>query len=558
MSAAFAWIIWCPLAGACALLVLPRRWTGGIVAVTSVATLAAVATLAWLVSSSGPQRHVVGNWPPPLGILLYADGLSVIMLLITAAVGLAVTVYAFGYFDPPAGSSLSSGEGGPERERPVRPRWLAEEASDQGNRGRAGRPRSGSLPPPERSGSAGVSGTSQSAFSQWTPADGFWPMWLFLWTGLNGLFVAGDIFNLYVTLEILSLTAVALVIVGGGRSVLEAAMRYLLAAFLGALLYLLGVSFVYAAIDTVDMGLIAQRATASPVMLGALALMTVGLAVKAALFPLHGWLPTAHAGAPAPVSALLSGLVIKASFYLVARLWLQVLPGVVTLPAAQLIGALGAGAVIWGSIQAIRQSNLKLLIAHSTVAQVGYLFLTIPLVLSAAPGAISSSLGWDGGVLQVLAHASAKAAMFLAAGSFMRALGHDRFREFGGVAALLPMSTAAFGLASLSIMGLPPSGGFSAKWLMLSAALESGQWWWAAIFIVGGLLAAIYIFRAVSALLAPGSAADALAARPVGKRMEAPALALAVLSLGLGFGAPQVLDLLHLGSDRVWSNGAAP
>ena len=226
----------------------------------------------------------------------------------------------------------------------------------------------------------------------------------------------------------------------------------------------------------------------------AVGLMTAGLALKAALFPLHFWLPRAHAAAPTPVSALLSALVVKAPLYVLLRLWLGPFA---TVPAAvgELLGLLGAAAILWGSVQALRQQRLKLLIAYSTVAQVGYLFLFFPLAdAKSVPGAI---------VLFIVGHALAKAAMFLAAGNVLHALGHDRIAELDRVAGRLPLSLAAFGVAGVCIVGLPPSGNFAAKWLLADAAFDSGSWWWAVVIIVGSLLSAAYVFRVVGHAFTP-------------------------------------------------------
>ena len=210
--------------------------------------------------------------------------------------------------------------------------------------------------------------------------------------------------------------------------------------------------------------------------------MTAGLLAKTALFPLHLWLPPAHANAPAPASAVLSGLVVKGSFFLTVRLWFYVLPALPVIGFDAVLGALGSAAVVFGSVLALRQPRLKLLIAYSTVAQIGYLFLIFPL--GSGTHAWTAD-GWNGGVMQVLAHAFAKAAMFLAAGLIYESLGHDRIAKFSGAARAMPMTFLTLGLGGLSLMGLPPSGGFAAKWLYLRASVASGQWAWALVLLVG-------------------------------------------------------------------------
>ena len=222
--------------------------------------------------------------------------------------------------------------------------------------------------------------------------------------------------------------------------------------------------------------------------------MTMGLLAKTALFPLHLWLPPAHAGAPAPGSAVLSALVVKGSFFLIVRLWFDAMPGLMDLAAAQMLGTLGSGAILFGSMLALRQKRLKLLIAYSTIAQIGYLFFIFPLALGAAASNPWSGFAWTGGWLQLFSHAFAKAAMFMAAGLIAETLGHDRIAQFGGIGRVLPITMFTFGLAGLSLMGVPPSGGFVAKVLLLRASVMEGQWWWAAVMLVGGLLAGGYVF----------------------------------------------------------------
>ncbi len=172
-------------------------------------------------------------------------------------------------------------------------------------------------------------------------ASRFWPLWLLLLGALNALFLSADIFNLYVTLELMGLAAVSLTALTGSRNALGGAMRYLLATLLGSLLYLLGVALLYHGFGSVDIALLAARVEAVPVAWAALGLMTAGLLLKTALFPMHFWLPPAHASAPAPVSALLSALVVKASFYILLRLWLTVFAPLGAEFVSLLLGLLG-------------------------------------------------------------------------------------------------------------------------------------------------------------------------------------------------------------------------
>ncbi|MDT8364806.1 MAG: proton-conducting transporter membrane subunit [Nitrosomonas sp.] len=372
---------------------------------------------------------------------------------------------------------------------------------------------------------------------------------MFLWTGLNALFLSTDIFNLYVTLELIGLAAVALTALAGSSDALISAMRYLLISLLGSLCYLLGVALLYHTHATVDIALLAARISSHPVtptILIASALITTGLLLKSALFPLHFWLPPAHSSAAAPVSALLSALVIKASFYLLLRLWLELFHPIHTL-MPDVLGWLGGAAILWGSLQALRQVRLKLLIAYSTVAQLGYFFLVFPLA-NGQDDMVSSSV-WQGALYMLLAHALAKSAMFLAAGNIQLFGGHDRILLLDRIAQRLPLTLAAFSLAGISIMGLPPSGGFTGKWLLLEATIAQERWGYATVIVLGGILAAGYIFKVIGHAFTQAQTEEAIPeTRPVPALMEWSALALASGSILLGWYPALLLEWLAIGN----------
>src|SRR5499425_2666551 len=336
-------------------------------------------------------QYLVGGWTPPLGVSFRADGLSAVMIVTSALLICGIGLFARTQFAAPLGA---------EARAPLM----------------------------------------------------FWTLLLAVWGALNAVFISGDLFNLYVALELLTFAAVPLVSLDGRAETLAAALRYLLFALLGSILYLLGVVLLYAAYGTLDIVLLSDRIHAGPITWVAISLMTAGLLAKAALYPFHLWLPPAHAGAPAPASAILSGLVVKAPFFLVVRLWFDVMPRMPERTAAQVLGLLGAAAIIFGSIVALRQARLKLLIAYSTVAQIGYLFLLFPLAIGPETRHPWSTAAWTGGVIQAVSHAFAKAAMFMAAGLIAEAIGHDRITGLGGIGRALPMTVFALGLAGLSLM----------------------------------------------------------------------------------------------------------
>ena len=450
-----------PLLAAGIVLLLGRRAEPWGPLLASTLTALSTILLAHHVRREGPFRHEAGGWGAPLGLELRVDGLASVMLALTAVICLLVAAFSRSLF----------------RVDPRHAPW-------------------------------------------------FWPLFLFLWAGLNLLFATADVFNAYVALEMVSVAAVALVTLEGGAKALSAGLRYLLVALAGSLAYLLAVALLYAEAATLDFALLAEQATAGPTLSLALALATVGLFAKAALFPLHAWLPPAHAAAPAPASALLSALVVKGSFYLLVRLWFEVFSAAGALPGPRtLVGLCGTAAMFWGSILALRQTRLKAMLAHSTVAQLGYLLLLFPLADQAA--------AWTGAATHAAAHALAKAAMFSAAGLIVYAAGHDRVASIGGAAQALPMTVFAFAIAGLSLVGLPPSGGFVAKWLMVSAAFESGRWWWGLVPLLGGLLAAGYVFGVLARAFARPP--RDLSFKPVPLGAELAVLTLAVASMLVGF-----------------------
>ena len=436
----------------------------------------AIAIAAALLQSDSAVVYLLGGWAPPLGIALRADGPSVVMLLAVAVVIGGIGIFACADFTPAPGA--------PEARAPY----------------------------------------------------AFWLLLLAVWGSLNLVFVSGDLFTLYVALELLTFAGVPLVCLDGRGETLRAALRYLLFALFGSLLYLLGAVLLYGAYGTLDIALLAAAVQPGPITWTVLALMTTGLLAKTALFPLHIWLPPAHAGAPAAASAILSALVIKGSWFLTLRIWFDVMPGVVTLPAAQVLGVLGAAAIVVGSIVALRQQRLKLLVAYSTVAQIGYLFLMFPLAYKSGGNTLAEGAGLTGGVLQAVSHATAKASMFMAAGLVYAALGHDRIADMAGVARALPITVLAFALSGIALMGVLPSGAYLAKKLLLEAANDSGQWWWTIVLQGGAVFTAGYVVLVLASVLRHSPEPLAPLKR-VSRLSECAALALAACSLLLALAA---------------------
>jgi multicomponent Na+:H+ antiporter subunit D len=375
----------------------------------------------------------------------------------------------------------------------------------------------------------------------------FWPLWWLLISGLNALFVSGDAFNIYVCLEIIGLSAAALVALQSTRAALEAALRYLLVGLLGSLFYLMAIVIIYRSHGTLDLTQIAASASNGLPDQVAMILITIGLLLKIALFPLHFWLPQAHANAPTPVSAILSALVVKASLYVLIKFWFEVLSESTTFGASQVLGCLGGVAIIYGSWKAYCATQLKVLIAYSTVAQLGYIFLLFPLSEHGINNSSFSGSASQAAVYFIVAHACAKAAMFLSAGNLILSQGNGDIAQLKGIATRDPLNVLVFAVAGVSLIGLPPSAGFIAKWLLLTTSIESGQWWWVVVVLSGGLLAAMYLFKVLSLAfdnqpIDTGTVQGIPLTRPWGILTIA-ALALAVITLALGFNGEFILNM---------------
>jgi multicomponent Na+:H+ antiporter subunit D len=473
MNGAVPWLIWLPLAAAVASF---AAGAGRVRRALGLAASAAMLLPAQLVFEAvrrdGPQRYLA-SWPAPLGIELRADLLSASLLLLTAVVGLVVAAYA----------STSLGELPPEH------------AVD--------------------------------------PPAAFWPLWFMLSAGLNALYLSTDLFNLYVALEMVTLSAIGLVSLPGTRATIGAALVYLLATLAGSLAFLFGVALLYGAHGTLELFEVGRLLEAGPVTWTALGLMTLGIMVKAAFFPLHFWLPDAHGHALPAVSAVLSGLVVKGGFYLLVRVWFDTFPNVLQPSLGLALGSVALAGVVWASLLALSEGRLKRLLAYSTVAQLGMMLLTVPLAMTGPGGGVGASItpGVEPGLALALSHGLAKAALFLSAGAFIRAAGSDALAELGGVARRLPLTLLASVLAAWTLLGLPPSGGYEAKTLFEQAATAAPIPW--QLVVQGGtLLTALYLGVALRAVIEPAAASKRLRAVPLA--LQIPPLLLAALAVGLG------------------------
>jgi len=373
----------------------------------------------------------------------------------------------------------------------------------------------------------------------------FYALFLLMTGAMNGVVLAGDLFNMFVFLEIAAIASYALVGFGCEAEELEAAFKYLVLGSVGSACILLGVTILYSLTGHLNMAKVAELLPAAgaggPAVLLAAAALIGGLSLKAAMVPFHAWLPDAHPSAPAPISAMLSGVLIKASgVYALARVVFNVL-GVNPYYANVLI-ALGVGSMLLGMFMAIGQLDLKRLLAYSSISQVGYVVLALGVaaeVLSrSTPDHAVAALCLFGGLFHLFNHATYKSLLFLTSGSIEQQVGTRLMTEMGGLSQQMPVTGLCCRIGALSISGVPPFNGFFSKLIILIGVAMAGQYALCALgaaVAVGTLLMYIKVQRFVLA----GDPA-----RPAAEVREAPVLmcvalvALAVLCVigGLAMG----------------------
>ncbi|MFQ6023038.1 MAG: monovalent cation/H+ antiporter subunit D family protein [Acidiferrobacterales bacterium] len=324
----------------------------------------------------------------------------------------------------------------------------------------------------------------------------FYTAYLLCFAGLLGIAATGDAFNLFVFLEISSLSSYILISLGRDRRALTAAFQYLVMGTIGATFILIGVGLLYMMTGTLNMADLTQRLPAvadTRTVRAALAFLTVGISLKLALFPLHLWLPNAYAYAPSMVTAFLAATATKVAVYMLLRFLFTVF-GVAFSFEAMLLNLillpLALVAVFSASIVAIFQDDLKRMLAYSSVAQIGYMILGI---------SFASFTGLTAGILHLFNHALMKGALFLALGCVVYRLGSARLSDVAGLGRRMPWTFAAIVVGGLSVIGVPLTVGFISKWYLILAALEDGLWWVAALVLVGSLMAIVYIWRVVEA-----------------------------------------------------------
>jgi multicomponent Na+:H+ antiporter subunit D len=395
------------------------------------------------VLESGPISYWLGSWEPPWGIEYRIDAANAFLLMLVSVIGAVVMPYAR--------ASL-------EREMPAdRHAW-------------------------------------------------YYTMYLLCLAGLLGMAATGDAFNVFVFMEIASLSSYVLIALGRDRRALVAAYQYLVVGTIGATFYIIGVGFLYVMTGTLNIAdlavLLPAVADQKPVFVG-LAFIAVGLSLKLALFPLHFWLPGAYAHAPSMATAFLAASATKVAIYLLLRFFFTVFG--VSFPLAELAVpaiwlVLSLAAIVLASITAIYESDIKRMLALSSVAQIGYITLGLGL---------NSETGLTGSIVHIVNHGLMKGGLFLLVGGIAYYTGTVTIDRVAGLARRMPLTFAGIVVAGLSMVGVPGTVGFVSKWYLVLGAIERGWWWLAALIVASSLLALVYMGRLVEAAYFRPPAPDA-------------------------------------------------
>ena len=376
----------------------------------------------------------------------------------------------------------------------------------------------------------------------------FYTCYLLCLTGLLGVVVTGDAFNLFVFLEISSLSSYVLISLGSSRRALTAAYQYLVMGTIGATFILIGIGLLYMMTGTLNMLDISQRlpeVADTRTIRVAFAFVTVGVSIKLALFPLHIWLPNAYTFAPSVVTAFIAATATKVGVYVLLRFFFTVFGihfSFNSMHVGEILMLLAVAAILVASLVAIFQNNVKRMLAYSSVAQIGYIILGISL---------ATSDGVSAGMIHLFNHALIKCALFLALGCIFLRLGSVELKDMHGLGRQMPWTMAAFVAGGLSLIGLPLTAGFISKWYLVSALLTDGYWPLAVLILVSSLLALMYIWRVVEAAWfhVPGAAMHKVREAPAS--MLIPVWLLIGANLYVGINASLITAIARQGANTL-------
>jgi len=434
--------------------------------------------------NTGSIRYFFGGWEPPVGIEFVYDGLSGFILLVINSVAFLALVYA---------------------RRPGHMEFKGKETA-------------------------------------------YYALAMLMMLGFNGMVLTGDLFNLYVFLEISSLSSYALISIGR-KPAPFAAFRYLIIGTTGGTLYLLGVGFLYTntgTLNIIDMSAMLPMLVDNSSVVTALILMIVGIGVKAAIFPMHGWLPDSYTYASTPSSLLIAPIGTKVAAYVLFRVMLYLFGVDLTdavVPISYIVGVFACIGIIYGSVMAIAQTEMKRMLAYSSVSQIGYIIMGLSL---------ANPFGFAGALLHVLNHAVMKACLFMITGNLRYKEGHSNISLFNdSYRKKYPWTMASFSVAAISMVGLPPLAGFFSKWYLALGTIDNSNWLFLAVIIVSSLLNAVYFFRILEKVYMKNPDADAQAEPAkeieyddVPASMMSPMAVLAIGLFVIGFANAAIVTIL--------------
>ncbi len=436
--------------------------------------------LIFLVGRKGPFFYHLGGWPPPWGIELYVDFLAVYMLMVLSTIGLLVMIY----------------------------------------------------------GATDLYHELKEEVLSW-----YYTLYLLLIGSMIGIALTNDLFNMFVFIEISTIASCGIISIKADRRCLEASIKYLILSALGSGCILLAVAMIYMITGNLNFDYIAAELPGALALypyniLIALSLFIVGFGVKSALFPLHVWLPDAHSSAPSPSSAVLSGLVIKIYAIALVKLLWRVFPPQIyaAVPVLDIILFLSVLAVLVGSIFAMVQDDIKRMLAYSSIAQIGYVFMGIGLFGSRA---------LSGGLLHIFNHAMMKSMLFMAAGLIIYATGIRNIRDLKGIGVRMPWTMGAFTVGAFSMVGIPGTSGFISKWYLALGALDLGRPFYVAVILLSSLLNGIYYFPIVIDAFFGTKVEPRSEHRDVPALMLVPVLILAAGVIFFGFFPGPLLNLIE-------------
>ena len=428
------------------------------------------------VLGKGPIHYWMGGWEPPWGIAFRVDHLNAIMLVLVSTIGTLVAVYSH--------------------------RSVQQEL-------------------PEKTAL-------------------FWSLFLLFITGLLGICITADLFNLFVLLEVASLSGYALIAMGEKRSV-YASFRYVIIGTMGASFYLLGVGYLYIATGSLNMADLSQllpQLIQSKAILAGFAFILIGLGIKMALFPLHGWLPDAYTYAPSAVSAAVAPMMTKVMAYVLIRVMFTVFKAefpVSILKVTDIMVWFGSLAIVLGAVMALSQTDFKRMLSYVIIAEIGYIVGGV---------GVANATAMRGAIFHIVNDAVMMACLFLVAGLVMFRTDGHRIADFKGLFKTMPLTATVFTVGALAVIGVPPTCGFFSKWYLLLGGIEAQQWSFVIALLVCTLINVALFFRVFDRGLYVHSHKEAHAITgpsnnsrdseaPFSMLLPAIALAIAILLIGI-------------------------